>query len=391
MTGRAPGKLVLCGEYTVLEGYPALAAACSRCAEAAWINGPAVPDPSDPDPSIPTGDSPSILPAGSTSDFSLRVAARGVTEGDWVLELSRDKRDRWHAEHLPAALDLLDVALQQLPGLRVPDAAGQQTLLLDTRAFCAASGDKLGLGSSAALLTALLRLLLFQTSRDGDEGVDEEALAGKVFTAHRAFQSGHGSGVDLAVALSGGVIRFRRQDGPEPAFSHAAVAWPSDLFARAVWTGHSASTGDALQRLSHFARSRASAYQDIMQRLGAATGQAIEAFSTGAVGDFMTLVDTLRSRLAALGELSGIDIVSAPHQRLAALAADQGVVYKPSGAGGGDCGIAFATDPQALAAFCQAAEAAGFQPLESDLLAPATAAGDRNAASSGKMDGSEGN
>ncbi|EIM03110.1 hypothetical protein UUC_07101, partial [Rhodanobacter denitrificans] len=59
------------------------------------------------------------------------------------------------------------------------------------------------------------------------------------------------------------------------------------------------------------------------------------------------------------------------HRALAALAARLGVAYKTCGAGGGDIGIALATDAARLQAFRRAASAAGFPVLD---LHPAAAA-----------------
>jgi phosphomevalonate kinase len=47
--------------------------------------------------------------------------------------------------------------------------------------------------------------------------------------------------------------------------------------------------------------------------------------------------------LGRLGEETGIPILTPPLARLVAAARRAGAVGKPSGAGGGDCGIAFAT------------------------------------------------
>ena len=47
---------------------------------------------------------------------------------------------------------------------------------------------------------------------------------------------------------------------------------------------------------------------------------------------------------------AGLAIWSAPHETMHLLATEVGALYKPSGAGGGDVGVAVATDPQSLAA-----------------------------------------
>ena len=50
--------------------------------------------------------------------------------------------------------------------------------------------------------------------------------------------------------------------------------------------------------------------------------------------------------LKKLGEKSQADIVSETHQRIAAIVLKKGGVYKISGAGGGDIGLAFTNSPE---------------------------------------------
>ncbi len=57
-------------------------------------------------------------------------------------------------------------------------------------------------------------------------------------------------------------------------------------------------------------------------------------------------------------------ILSDEHHALRRIAVDCGVRYKPSGAGGGDFGIGFATDEDAAAALRSGAEASGFHVLD---------------------------
>ena len=58
--------------------------------------------------------------------------------------------------------------------------------------------------------------------------------------------------------------------------------------------------------------------------------------------------------LAALGQAAGLPIVTPPFARAAALARELGGAAKPSGAGGGDVGVAFFTDQEAAATFAPA-------------------------------------
>jgi phosphomevalonate kinase len=62
-----------------------------------------------------------------------------------------------------------------------------------------------------------------------------------------------------------------------------------------------------------------------------------------------------------MDEELGLGIWSGAHRELKATAAECRVVYKPSGAGGGDCGVAFSTEPDALQKFADKACQLGYQ------------------------------
>jgi phosphomevalonate kinase len=60
----------------------------------------------------------------------------------------------------------------------------------------------------------------------------------------------------------------------------------------------------------------------------------------------------------------GLGIFGAGHAELTALAAREGLVYKPCGAGGGDIGILLTDDAERADAFIAEALPQGFRPLE---------------------------
>ncbi|MEM9302956.1 MAG: hypothetical protein AAGE01_12640, partial [Pseudomonadota bacterium] len=243
-------------------------------------------------------------------------------------------------------LALVGKLLGRLPEARWPLAAE-----IDTGAFFD-RGAKIGLGSSAAVAAAFVRAA---EPAWGQDAVFAEALAG-----HRAFQSGQGSGADVAASVYGGVIGYRRGVA-SPARS---LAMPSGLHWRAVWTRRSADTREFLARLGAWQEQEPAAYDRRMGRLLATAEAAVTAFEEGSADAIMDVVDRYRSRLAEFGERAGLSIVSPIHARLAEAAAAVGVAYKPSGAGGGDFGIAFSTDPDRLRAFDARLDRLGAHPVK---------------------------
>jgi len=302
----APGKAVLAGEYAVLDGATAVVAALDRRASAVLrplAGGPCrvrAPGLSDDERSF------AVTPAGI--EWQDGLPPWPMLEHCW-----RESR---------AAID------------------GPFELELDTRPFSdRRTGRKLGIGSSAALASALSCVLCAASGRDYGIGI--------AMRAHSAFQGGRGSGVDVAASNAGGVIAFA-------AGRFERLAWPAGLEALFLWSGRPADTRSRLERVAD-ADNRAS-----RQDLASAAGAAAAAWQSGDAG---AVLDGVAAWVDALGRFSidhDLGVFDAGHAALVDAAAGESLVYKPCGAGGGDIGVVLGTDRAALDAFGAAAAAHGF-------------------------------
>lgn len=321
----APGKIVLAGDYAVLAGAPALVMALDRRAQATVT-------PHDADGFIV--DAP---------DLDIRAAHGILCDGHL----------QWQGLDTAQVTQLRLVAgvIEGLTGIGV--AIPACAIALDTSAFFDAEGGKLGLGSSAALTVALSAALCVQA---GAELPELDTL----LDVHRAMQDGRGSGLDVATSLLGGLVAYQLADGTPQA---ERIDWPQAIEFACVWSGRSASTGSALRRLAQWQAGHAAEHAARMDEL---TGIAQTIAHAGHMQDAPAVVDNIAAYAASLGRLgeaSGIDIVCAEHRALAALAVDCGVAYKSCGAGGGDVGMALATDPDRLQQFSRQVAAADFKVL----------------------------
>ena len=311
ITASAPGKFVLSGEYAVLDGAPAVCVAVDRRAVVTIESH--------------DGDHHVVRAPGFT-------AATGRFEAnEGVLAWRSGGRD----------FSLFETVWD---ASRPTAGVGPLAISLDTRAFRdAASGSKIGLGSSAALAAALAVAL----EALGGACANDAAHAG-----HRRFQGGSGSGVDVACSIAGGVIEYRmpeRQSRP--------LEWPGGLYCSVLWSGVAAGTRG---RIARFGEQPDSPSRGELRAASSAVAAAMEKGPGGAV-------------VAALGDYSrvllrfdaahGLGIFDAGHGFLAGQSAAGDVVYKPCGAGGGDIGVALATSRASLASFEQVAARSGFTRL----------------------------
>lgn len=187
-----------------------------------------------------------------------------------------------------------------------------------------AAGDrKLGLGTSAAVTVAVLAAGL-------DWPVQQVAAAAR--EVHAMAQDPPGSGYDVTSIAHGGVVAYARASG-----GVERLTWPGGLWAAALYSGEAASTTAALRRLPATAH---------LERIDAAAHGLRTAWPQGAaavLGALLACQSAFDGALAddpALGA-AGIDAARA-------IVASTGCVARTSGAGGGDCLLAFSDDPERL-------------------------------------------
>jgi phosphomevalonate kinase len=322
ITASAPGKLVLTGEYAVLEGAPAVSAAVEVRARV-------------------------DLELNDMGSYELRVVN---TDENYLFEIEKSGVVHWQQDPGQYAA-VLESALPQLLSAVSVDELAPFTVAIDTREFFERpeSGElrKLGIGSSAAVAVSLTAALQVLTG-------EAPALANSL-QVHAVFQGQKGSGIDVASSWLGGLI-CKSGDTIE------TLPWPDGLKVMAVSTGIAASTTEKLQQLDEFRRADEQAYKRVFDQLGDAARLAAQSWQSGSAESVLEAVSNYADSLQQLDEVSALGIWSQPHRELAGLAAEHDLVYKPSGAGGGDYGVAFSLSDDALGAFSASALKAGYQP-----------------------------
>jgi len=306
----APGKLVLTGEYAVLEGAAAMSAAVNK--RAVVVIRPRSVDYSE------------LHIANSGERFRFTLSSRGVP--DWL--------------ESPGNMGaLLESVLRQINSHVDPaDRDLPISVSLDTRDFYTADAQgksvKAGIGSSAALAVALTAGLMKYWSCEPDFGVSARA--------HRDFQQGKGSGIDVVTSWHGGVVAQHAKAHDEQRITQ--LGWLPGLHILPVWTGVPASTPARLEKLAGFAAHSAAIYRELIARMSESSAAALACWQARDVVGFIQQIEVYAELLSELDAATRIGIWSDAHRQLQSLVADCGATYKPSGAGGGDYGLAFAAE-----------------------------------------------
>jgi phosphomevalonate kinase len=317
----APGKAVLSGEYVVLDGAPAIAVALNRRVQVAV----------------------SEAPSGHHE-----LTAPGLADGSWRFEAGNGGKVDWLDASAKGLFSLFESVWY-----RVKPVTDQRfAIRIDSGEFFdARSGGKLGLGSSAAVAAALSGALGRYTSESQD--VMATAVA-----AHRDFQCGRGSGIDVAASCSGGVLNYSLNSAHAP----AALNWPDGLSCRFFWSGRSASTVERIEK--YCSAGNSSTAEASKAKLVAAAESVSAKWLAGSAHQLVTSFADYNDALLAFSDDYDLGIFAGGHHEMTAMASDCGIVYKPCVAGGGDIGVALSTDEPSIRKFCERAERHGSRPLD---------------------------
>jgi phosphomevalonate kinase len=301
----APGKLFLTGEWAVLRGAPALVMAVDRVVRVEI----------DAEP--------------GEGALAVESLAEGHT---------------WHGDGATTG----DAGAVAAVLRRLGPVHGK--IVVDSRPFLVGE-RKLGLGRSAATIaaTVVARRTLAGLST-GPAATLEDALA-----ANAIFQDGHGSGADVAAAVYGGIVVA------EPKAASLAVArhaLPDGLQVIAGWTGEPAPTTPLVAAFATMPS------PPVLAELSSSARAAVAAVATGDRAALCDAVERSGELLARFADETGLPITTPALRRLVDTARRAGAAAKPSGAGGGDCGIALAPSPRVAAAVKAAWRDAGILPLD---------------------------
>lgn len=332
IVARAPGKLVALGEYAVLDGASAVVLALDRYVEA----------------TIHASDDGACRLTMRASDVVERRFAPGAESGAPLVDL------------------VTSTVAAPLPW----------SATIDSRALFAGP-TKLGLGSSAAVLCAWAAA--FNAFARGRGASPPEPRVADLIDLHRRFQGGKGSGLDVAASYTGGAITFRLERSGMPQIG--SVRMPNSVGFAGIFAGRSASTPGLVAHYRAWQRDRPREAAALVGRLTALAEAGSRALGEGDAEAWLEAFAAYGRGLQELGEAIGAEIVTAEHRAIGAEAQRHGVAYKVSGAGGGDLGLACATDAEALAAFRNSVGDRGFRVINVSLAEHGLVVAQRDAGS----------
>lgn len=326
-TRRAPGKLFITGEYAVMQpGAPAILIAVDKQVSV----------------TINAADGGGVTVSSDLHPQPVRLHWDGVRLAD--------------APGFAHAIAALEVVAELLAARGCPAPAVDLAISSQLHD----GGTKFGLGSSGAVTVAVIDAALVHC------GVtlcrDERYRLAMIASARLDAAA---SGADLAASTWRGWVAYQAPDrvavldlvagrGIEEAlrtpWPHLAVrrlTAPPELTLAVGWTGSPAVTRDLVARPDPTWRAT-SAHRTFVAQMAESVHATVAAFDAGDPRAVLQQIDAAHRLLAGLDRAVGLGIFTAELTALCDTAQALGWVAKPSGAGGGDCGIALrdnADDP----------------------------------------------
>jgi phosphomevalonate kinase len=321
----APGKLMISGEYAVLEGAVAVVASVAARCYARWAADSAA------DVSAGVGVvSPGEIVGSPQTATSWREAAQ--TRG-----LAEEATGPVHAELFIDASQLRSDNL------------------------------KLGLGSSAAAAAATAGAVLASHGEDLEEPAVRQRVFELALKGHKAVAA-QGSGADVAASALGGFVRFQlRAEGVPDA---RPLVWPAQVVTRVVWTGKEARTHLFVGAVRAFEARDPQGFGRVRDALHQQAARFAAAIESASGAEILAAAADYGQSMGELGAKANVSIMTPELAQIATLASTHGGAAKPSGAGGGDVAVAFFTNESDAKAFDSACRKEALEVLDLSLGAP---------------------
>lgn len=320
---KTPGKLIILGEYAVLEGAPSLVASTNRFANA-------------------------IFKKSEDGVFKIKAPSINVPLLKFLMDDEGkvkfiDKTFEKVMEKLSLFVAIFEHTARKLSekGIKIPPLE----IFLDTYDFYyTQSLLKLGLGSSAAVTVSLITGLLSANLVDPDE-ISRETILKLALDSHKKAQGNIGSGIDIVTAVYGGILKYQIKDNE---ISFKRLKMPENLYYLTVWSGKSASTTGYVKKFYEYKKSNPREFSKLVERMTNTSSEGIEAFENQDLKLFLDKYHEYYHLLHSLNHNLSIPVITQEHSLIHDVCHKNGVVYKSSGAGGGDLGIAFSTSKEKL-------------------------------------------
>ena len=316
-----PGKIVVSGEYAVLDGTPAIVSTLKQ----------------------------KVNITIQKSDKNHNIYTTSVLQGVFPFTMDDDANVLW-LEADPGVFGLL---LQHAFKILKPKLKEKLWIAVDSSEFFRTTKDgtaiKLGIGSSAAVSVGITQALSqYQAIRSSPENLLSQANS-----IHQGLQGKQGSGIDVTCCFADqGVIECTKDSVKNHTWS--ILNWPNGLHLKALTTSQYGSTNRLVANYQRASNLYPKEFTSALDQFLDITQSLSNAWKSEDVDLIIDLLRAYDVQIKKLDKIGDIGIYTQVHADIQNIASTHNVFYKPSGAGGGDIGLAFSSSLDALSDFSDA-------------------------------------
>jgi phosphomevalonate kinase len=297
----APGKIILSGEYAVLDGADAII--------------------------LPTKQKACVSIEEGNSIENIFISS--AINGRFSFLVSKDYSVIWTEEN-PGKYGLfVESIFKQLK------INSSKKIIISIKTSDFYHDDiKLGIGSSSAISVAIIRAFKQFYNLE----MNSSTIMKNILNLHYITQGFKGSGVDIACSYANtGLIEASINSVQEQKWKK--IIWPDKLYMEVIFTRKEVSTQSMIEQYMIIKKDES--IQELISHLIKITKIISTYWLNQDVTNILASLNQYDLIMRKIDNLAKLDIFSSIHNEIYELAKKDNIFYKPSGAGNSDIGIAF--------------------------------------------------
>ncbi|MFH1439265.1 MAG: phosphomevalonate kinase [Candidatus Woesearchaeota archaeon] len=371
ITIKVPGKLMIAGEWAVLEGdKPSIVMAVDKYVECS------VEDANHSSIKVPGMDELPFVYEKTKVRFR-RILTSGEKEKLLFAKNTIEIFLKFMEENANPINTFRLVTKNHDTTIKVGDMAAEN------RNPNVYTEKKLGFGSSGAICVAIGTAILEFYDYDTKDPKIKDILFKLSAISHFISQDMMGSCADVASSVYGGVLYYKAfsslwlknelktnislldlLEGDWTYLKIRPIKLPKNMKILCCWTSKSSNTRTMMEQMDDFKAQEYEEFKRLMDEIELAVDSVVDAIELGNIEEIMMMLFRNHSMLMELDRSSGIGMLTRELEILIGIAVQNGCVGKISGAGGGDSGIAVCFDDEKSEIIKKAWKEAGLYPIE---------------------------
>lgn len=309
----APGKIILSGEYAVLDGASSIILPTKQKATVSIEEGNKIEN--------------TFITSAINGRFSFKV------NNDYSVIWTKEK---------PGKFGLFVESI--FKQLRI-NKTNNIIITIQTNDFYF-DDIKLGIGSSSAISVAMIKAF----DRFYNLKMTSSEIIKNILNLHHVTQGFKGSGVDIACSYSdNGPIQVSAKSVQEHKWKK--IKWPNKLYMEVIFTQKEVSTKSMIEQ--YMIVKKDDSIQELISNLIKITEKISYYWLSQDVTNIISSLYQYDLVMRKMDNLAKLNIFSSIHNEIYELAKKYNVFYKPSGAGSSDIGIAFSESLDDMSKFLQ--------------------------------------